>query len=100
MVNNLEIKKVHVVLLGVVAMLLAALTAMAAVAAPAFDLVRYIGLNYDLAVRIIYLIDAGYGFWAIVSMAGMGIASLVVQIGLYFIRTYIRRYGVRAAAWM
>lgn len=100
LVNDLGVRKVHVALMGVLALALAALAFLAMGGGPAFELVRYIGKSVNFWIRVLNAIMNGADYATLVLMIGSGLAGAVARIGFYVIRRYVRRYGLRAAAWL
>lgn len=97
MVNNLEIKKIHVALMGMAALLLAALAAVALAGLPTFDLVYNFGFGWARAEWIVNQAMRVSTVYAFLIAVGSGIAGLLYFTTFYTLKRIIRYYGVRAA---
>ena len=97
--NDLRIGKLYVALAGVVALVLGAFVALMGV--PGFRLYRRVPwMKLSTAFAVANAIFDGYAVYTLIAVFGMGIGSVIAAIGLAVLRRYVRRYGVRALAYL
>ena len=97
LVNDLQIRRVHVALMGVAVLLIATWGA-AFVGAPALDLVHYMGVSFARAYWILNAIIQVSSIAGLVAIIGGPLAMAVRAIGFWYLKRYIKRYGLRKAA--
>lgn len=97
LVNDLQVRKIHVALAGVAA-LLAVVWISAAVGAPAVDLVHYMGVSFARAYWILNAIVQVSSIAGLIAIIGGPLAMAVRAIGFWYLKRYIKRYGFRRAA--
>ena len=102
MVNNLEIKKLHVLLVGLAGLTLLAVLAMAELnGMPVLEVKRYVPwIKLSTAFAVVNTVLKGVEYASLVAIFGGGIAFAIRTIGIAVLRRYARRYGKRAAAYL
>ena len=113
LVNDLQIRKVHVALMGVLALIVAALAiaVMSGNMDGTLDIARYIRRYFGLAVKIstltgilnaiVDILRNGATLWAaVVAVIGTGgvIGTALLTIGRAALLRLVARYGLRGAA--
>lgn len=100
MVNNLEVKKLHMVLMGLAGLaMLAALAVMPLDGVPVLEIKRYVPwVSLATAYSVVNTVLKGVELASLIAIFGGGIGFAIRTIGLAVLRRYARRYGRRAAA--
>ncbi len=97
LVNDLQIRKVHVALVGVLA-LLAVVWVAAYAGAPTLDLVFYMGVSYARAYWIINAIVQVSSIAGLIAIVGGPLAMAIRAIGFWYLKRYIKNKGIKKAA--
>lgn len=97
LVNDLQIKKLRAVLLGMAVLALAALSAVAMTEAPTFELVNSFGLGVAQAQAVVNAAAAASSFLGFLAALGAGLAGLFTFATFAIIRRIIVQQGFRAA---